>query len=58
MQERANKEVRMKITVETAVNIMQWNAPQDDWHTTQAAVDRAVLVKQTFGRHVDIKHRV
>lgn len=44
----------MKITVETAVNaglnsvwdafnnpadIMQWNAAQDDWHTTQAAVD-------------------
>jgi uncharacterized protein YndB with AHSA1/START domain len=44
----------MKITVETAVNaglssvwdafnnpadILQWNAAQDDWHTTQAAVD-------------------
>ena len=44
----------MNITVETAVNaglnsvwdafnnpadIMQWNAAQDDWHTTQAAVD-------------------
>lgn len=44
----------MKMTVETAVNaklntvwdvwnnpedIKQWNAPQDDWHTTTSAVD-------------------
>jgi uncharacterized protein YndB with AHSA1/START domain len=52
MQER--KEPPMKITVETAVkaplnavwdawnkpdDIRQWNAAQDDWHTTESSVD-------------------
>ena len=63
----------MKITIETAVNarlntvwdtwndpsdIKQWNAAQDDWHTTESAVDlregwQAIL--DNFGRHAEAK---
>lgn len=58
----------MKITVETTVHapleavwrawttpndIVQWNAPSDDWHTTSAAVD--LRVGGTFSSRMEAK---